>query len=269
LNGNSTSPILSVRNVSKHFGGITAVDNVSLDVAPHRITGLIGPNGAGKTTLFNVITGLYKPDSGEVYYNGERIDGLPLHQTFRKGICRTFQISRELKLMTVLENLMLVPLAQPGESLWKTWFFSRQVSKRESEIREGALEALRSVGLYGLRNEYAGNLSGGQKRLLELARTMMAQAELVLFDEPGAGVNPSERRTLADHIRRLVSEAGATVFLIGHEMELVMDICNPIIVMDRGKRLMEGSPQEVSSDPRVLEIYLKGSGDSYTVSAGA
>lgn len=266
MDGNSTSPMLSVRNISKHFGGIKAVDNVSLDVAPHCITGLIGPNGAGKTTLFNVITGLYKPDAGEVYYKGERIDGLPLHQTFRKGICRTFQISRELKLMTVLENLMLVPLAQPGESLWKTWLLPGQVSKRENEIRERALEALESVGLSGLRDEYAGNLSGGQKRLLELARTMMAQAELVLFDEPGAGVNPSERRTLADRIRQLVSEVGATVFLIGHEMELVMEICNPIIVMDRGQKLMEGSPQEVSSDPRVLQIYLKGSGDLDTAS---
>ena len=269
MDGNSASPILSVRNLSKHFGGIRAVDNVSLDVTPHSITGLIGPNGAGKTTLFNVISGFYKPDAGEVYYKGERIDGLSLHQTFRKGICRTFQISRELKLMTVLENLMLVPLAQPGESLWKTWLLPKQVSERENEIRERALEALRSVGLYGLRDEYAGNLSGGQKRLLELARTMMARAELVLFDEPGAGVNPSERRTLADHIRRLVSETGATVFLIGHEMELVMEVCNPIIVMDRGKKLMEGSPQEVSSDPRVLEIYLKGSGDPYTVSGEA
>jgi len=258
LGDNSDSPILSVRDVRKYFGGIKAVAGISCDVAPHRITGLIGPNGAGKTTLFNVISGLYKLDSGEILFKGERIDGLSLHQTFQKGLCRTFQISRELKLMTVLENLMLVPPDQQGERLWKTWFFSRQVGGQEGEIREKALDALDSVGLLHLKDEYAGNLSGGQKRLLELARTMMAEPELILFDEPGAGVNPSERQTLADRIRQLVSEEGITVFLIGHEMELVMDVCDPIIVMDRGKKLTEGSPDEVSHDPRVLEVYLGG-----------
>lgn len=258
MGDNSDSPILSVRDVRKYFGGIKAVAGISCDVAPHRITGLIGPNGAGKTTLFNVISGLYKLDSGEILFKGERIDGLSLHQTFQKGLCRTFQISRELKLMTVLENLMLVPPDQQGERLWKTWFFSRQVGGQEGEIREKALDALDSVGLLHLKDEYAGNLSGGQKRLLELARTMMAEPELILFDEPGAGVNPSERQTLADRIRQLVSEEGITVFLIGHEMELVMDVCDPIIVMDRGKKLTEGSPDEVSHDPRVLEVYLGG-----------
>jgi len=247
-----------VRNVRKYFGGIKAVDGISLDVAPHRITGLIGPNGAGKTTLFNVISGFYKPDAGEIFFKGERIDGLSLHQTFKKGLCRTFQISRELKLMTVLENVMLPPPYQIGENLFKTWFFPAQVRRQEGEIREKALEVLRSVGLYHLRDEYAGNLSGGQKRLLELARTMMAEPDLILFDEPGAGVNPIERRMLAERIRQLVSEEGMTVFLIGHEMDLVMDVCDPIIVMDRGKKLTEGSPEEVGSDPRVLEVYLGG-----------
>jgi branched-chain amino acid transport system ATP-binding protein len=258
LDGNSNSPILSVQNVRKHFGGIKAVDGISLDVAPHRITGLIGPNGAGKTTLFNIISGFYKPDAGEIHFKGERIDGLSLHQTFQKGLCRTFQISRELKLMTVLENLMLVPPGQEGEILWKTWIFPMRVQQQESGIREKALTALDSVGLLHLKDEYAGNLSGGQKRLLELARTMMANPDLILFDEPGAGVNPSERQTLAQHIRRLVSEEEKTVFLIGHEMDLVMDVCDPIIVMDRGKKLCEGSPDEVSCDPRVLEVYLGG-----------
>jgi branched-chain amino acid transport system ATP-binding protein len=258
LDGNNDSSILSVRDVRKYFGGIKAVDGISLDVAPNRITGLIGPNGAGKTTLFNVISGLYKLDSGEIFFKGERIDGLSLHQTFQKGLCRTFQISRELKLMTVLENLMLVPPDQQGERLWKTWLFPRPVRNQEGEIREKALNALRSVGLFHLKDEYAGNLSGGQKRLLELARTMMAEPELILFDEPGAGVNPSERQTLAERIRQLVSEEGITVFLIGHEMELVMNVCDPIIVMDRGKKLCEGSPDEVGCDPRVLEVYLGG-----------
>ncbi len=260
MNRNIDSPILSLRDVQKYFGGIKAVDGISFDVAPQRITGLIGPNGAGKTTLFNVISGLYRLDSGEISFEGERIDSLSLNQTFHKGLCRTFQISRELKLMTVLENLMLVPPNQEGEKLWRAWFFPRLVKKQESEIREKALDNLRSIGLIHLKDEYAGNLSGGQKRLLELARTMMAGPELILFDEPGAGVNPSERNTLADRIRQLVSEQGITVLLIGHEMELVMDVCDPIIVMDRGKKLAEGTPEEVRSDPRVLEVYLGGSG---------
>jgi len=258
LSSNHNSSILSIRNVYKYFGGIKAVDGISFEVAPHTITGLIGPNGAGKTTLFNVISGLYRLDSGEVHFNKERIDGLALHQTFHRGLIRTFQISRELKLMTVLENLMLVPPFQEGEKLWRTWFFSSLVRMQEKQIREKAFEVLNDVGLYHLKDEYAGNLSGGQKRLLELARTMMADARMILFDEPGAGVNPTERKTLADRIRKLVKDRDITVLLIGHEMELVMDICNPIIVMERGKKLKEGTPDEVRKDKRVLEVYLGG-----------
>jgi branched-chain amino acid transport system ATP-binding protein len=261
LNRTNDSPILSLKGVRKYFGGIKAVDGVSFDVAPKQITGLIGPNGAGKTTLFNVISGLYKPDEGEITFKGERIDSLPLYQTFHKGLCRTFQISRELKLMTVLENLMLVPPNQAGEKLYRTWFFPKMVKEQEIANRDKALESLRLTGLEHLKDEYAGNLSGGQKRLLELARTMMAEPEMILFDEPGAGVNPSERKTLADRIRQLVSEKGISVLLIGHEMELVMDICNPIVVMERGKKLTEGTPDEVGSDPRVLEVYLGGSSE--------
>jgi branched-chain amino acid transport system ATP-binding protein len=249
---------LSIRELRKYFGGIKAVDGVSLDVARHRITGLIGPNGAGKTTIFNLVTGLYKPDDGEIYFQDERIDGLSLHQTFHKGLCRTFQISRELKLMTVLENVMLVPPHQEGERLWRAWFFPGLVKRQETLNREKALRSLETVGLLHLKDEYAGNLSGGQKRLLELARTMMAEPRMILFDEPGAGVNPSERKTLADRIRQLVQDKGITVFLIGHEMELVMDVCDPIIVLDRGKVLTQGSPDEVRGDPQVLKVYLGG-----------
>ena len=258
MKSNNDSPILSLRNVQKYFGGIKAVDGVSFDVAPNRITGLIGPNGAGKTTLFNLISGFYNPDVGEIYFQGERIDGLSLHRTFHKGLCRTFQISRELKLMTVLENVMLVTPGQQGERLWRTWFFPKMVKKQERELRDKAQQSLESVGLLHLNNEYAGNLSGGQKRLLELARTMMASPTMILFDEPGAGVNPSERKTLADRIRQLVKEQAVTVLLIGHEMELVMDVCDPIIVLDRGKVLTEGTPEQVRGDKRVLEVYLGG-----------
>jgi branched-chain amino acid transport system ATP-binding protein len=260
LSEEKNAPILAVRDVRKYFGGIKAVDGISMEVAPHSITGLIGPNGAGKTTLFNLISGFHKPDSGEVLFQGEKIEGLSLHQTFHKGLCRTFQISRELKKMTVLENLMLVAPNQEGEKLWRTWFFPRMVREQEKAIRERAEECLELTELMHLKDEYAGNLSGGQKRLLELARTMMARPKMILFDEPGAGVNPSERRTLADRIRKLVSSEGITVLLIGHEMELVMDICNPIIVMERGRKLTEGTPQEVSEDERVLEVYLGGGG---------
>jgi branched-chain amino acid transport system ATP-binding protein len=258
LTPSNDSAILSLRDVRKYFGGIKAVDGVTFEVEKARITGLIGPNGAGKTTLFNLITGYYKPDAGEISFKGERIDGLSLHQTFHKGLCRTFQISRELKLMTVLENLMLVPPRQMGESLWWSWFFPKSVRSQEKEIRDKALQSLELTGLASLKNEYAGNLSGGQKRLLELARTMMAEPEMILFDEPGAGVNPSERRTLADRIRQLVREKGMTVLLIGHEMELVMDVCDPIIVLERGRKLTEGTPEQVRSDKRVLEVYLGG-----------
>jgi len=258
LNSNNDSPILSLQNVRRYFGGIKAVDRVSFDVAPNRITGLIGPNGAGKTTLFNLISGLYKPDEGKITFQGERIDGLSLHQTFHKGLCRTFQISRELKLMTVLENVMLASPAQHGENLLKSWFLQKAVRKQEVELRDKALKSLESVSLLHLKDEYAGNLSGGQKRLLELARTMMASPTMIMFDEPGAGVNPSERRTLAGRIRQLVKDQGITVLLIGHEMELVMDICDPIIVLDRGKLLTEGTPEEVRNDKRVLEVYLGG-----------
>jgi branched-chain amino acid transport system ATP-binding protein len=260
LDARLDSAILSLRDVRKYFGGIKAVDGVSFDVAPGCITGLIGPNGAGKTTLFNLISGFYKPDAGEIYFRGERIDGLSLHQTFHKGLIRTFQISRELRLMTVLENLMLVPPQQEGERLWRTWFFPAMVKRQERKNRDRALEILQQVGLIHLKDEFAGNLSGGQKRLLELGRTMMADPQMILFDEPGAGVNPSERHTLADRIRQLVREKGVSVLLIGHEMELVMDVCSPIIVLDRGKVLTAGTPEEVRSDRRVLEVYLGGSG---------
>ncbi len=252
------SPILRLLDVRKHFGGIRAVDGVTLDIPPRRITGLIGPNGAGKTTLFNLISGFYRPDGGEIWFEGERIDGLSLHQTFHRGLCRTFQLSRELKRMTVLENLLLVPPGQLGEKLWASWLFPGRVRRQEESIREKARRTLELIGLEAVKEEYAGNLSGGQKRLLELGRTMMADARMILFDEPGAGVNPAERRLLAKRIRHLVQEKGVTVFLIGHEMELVMDVCATIIVMDHGRMLTVGSPEEVSCNPQVLEVYLGG-----------
>ena len=252
------APVLSVQKVSKSFGGLMAVNHMSLEVTPRTITGLIGPNAAGKTTLFNLIAGLYKSDAGAIYFNGERIDGLPPHRIFHKGICRTFQITRELKLMTVLENLMLVPPGQSGESLLNTWLRPWRVRAQEREFREKALEVLRFVNLIDLKDEYAGTLSAGQKRLLELARTMMADPQLILLDEPGAGVNPTLLKRLVEYIQRLAFEHGVTIFLIEHDMDLVMNTCDPVIVMSSGAKLAEGPPEVVRRDPQVLEAYLGG-----------
>jgi len=250
--------ILRVDRVSKSFGGLMAVNDLSVEVLEGTITGLIGPNAAGKTTLFNLIAGLYKPDKGTIYYQNERIDGLPPHKIFHKGICRTFQIARELKHMTVLENLMLVPSGQAGENLLYTWFQPWRVRAQERELREKALGVLDFVNLTDLKDEYAGNLSVGQKRLLELARTLMADPQLILLDEPGAGVNPTLLKRLVEYIRRLAFERGATIFLIEHDMDLVMSTCDPVVVMNSGEKLAEGPPEIIRRDPRVLEAYLGG-----------
>src|SRR3972149_4247072 len=196
-------PILVVDRVTRSFGGVRAVNECSLAVAPRSITGLIGPNGAGKTTLFNLITGFLKPNSGRILFRGDRIDGLPPHRVFRKGIVRTFQIPRELKTMTVLENLMLVPPDQPGERVWNPWFFGWRVSRQEEEIFGRAKQVLEFVDLLHLRDEYAAHLSGGQKKLLELARTLMCNPKMILLDEPGAGVNRVLMKKLVENIERL------------------------------------------------------------------
>ena len=250
--------MLEVRSLQKNFGGIRAVDDCSLEVKKESITGLIGPNGAGKTTLFNLVTGFHKPDGGAILFNGERIDGLPPHQIFRRKICRTFQVTREFSHMTVLENLMLVPEQQRGEQIWNTWFRPGLVKKQEREIRDKALGVLEFVELIDLKEEYAGTLSGGQKKLLELAKTMMADPDMILLDEPGAGVNRTLMRKLVDNIRELCAEKGITFLIIEHDMDLVMNLCNPVIVMSEGQKLAEGTPDQVRSDERVLEAYLGG-----------
>jgi branched-chain amino acid transport system ATP-binding protein len=250
------SSLLEVEQVVKSFDGVRAVNGCSLQVQPGTITGLIGPNGAGKTTLFNLVTGFLKPTSGRIAFKDERIDGLPPHQIFRRGIVRTFQIPRELKQMTVLENLMLVPAEQAGEKLWNPLFFPFLVARQEREIRDKALDILEFVDLWHLRDEYAANVSSGQKKLLELARTLMADPEMILLDEPGAGVNPTLMRKLVHNIEQLCYGKGITFFLIEHDMDLVTRLCNPIIVMSNGEKLAEGPPDEVKSDERVLDAYL-------------
>src|SRR3990172_4478442 len=250
--------ILEVDEVIKSFDGVRAVNGCTLSIRPGTITGLIGPNGAGKTTLFNLITGFLKPTAGRISFFGQRIDGLPPHRIFHKGIVRTFQIPRELKGMTVLENLMLVPPGQVGEQIWNPWLFAFKVSRQEEQIYDKALKVLEFVYLLHLRDEYASNLSGGQKKLLELARTLMCDPKMILLDEPGAGVNRVLMKKLVENIETLRHDLGITFFVIEHDMDLVTRLCNPVIVMSQGERLAEGSPEEIKHDERVLEAYLGG-----------
>ncbi len=250
--------MLEVKELYKNFGGLHAIDGCCLKVNKGSITGLIGPNGAGKTTLFNVITGFHKPDRGEIHFLGERIDGLSSDKIFHKRIFRTFQVTREFEHMTVLENLMVIPGRQVGERIWNTWFRAGAVRRQEKEIRDTALEVLEFVELIHLRGEYAGYLSGGQKKLLELAKSLMADPVLILLDEPGAGVNPKLLKKLVGNIRRLCEERNITFFLIEHDMDLVMNLCDPVIVMSEGKKLIEGHPEDVKKNQQVLEAYLGG-----------
>ncbi len=249
--------MLEVVDLEKNFGGIKAVDGCSLKVEQGSITGLIGPNGAGKTTLFNLITGFYEPDAGKIWFSGERIDGLSPHKVARKALTRTFQIPRELREMTVLENLMVVPENQIGERIWNSFFRPGVVRRQEREIRDEALGVLEFVELIDLANEYAKNLSSGQKKLLELARTLMAEPKMILLDEPGAGVNPTLMKKLTRNIENL-RQRGKTFFLIEHDMDLIMNLCDTVIVMNKGRQLAEGTPGEIKKNESVLEAYLGG-----------
>jgi branched-chain amino acid transport system ATP-binding protein len=244
--------------VTRAFGGLLAVNGCTLTVAQGSITGLIGPNGAGKTTLFNIITGFLKPTSGRIFFGEERIDSLPPHRIFHKGILRTFQIPRELESMTALENLMLVPPGQTGEQVWNAWCRPWRVARDEETNFVKATEVLDFLELSHLRDDYAGNLSGGQKKLLELGRTLMSGKKLILLDEPGAGVNRVLMKKLTGNIERLRRELGITFFLIEHDIDLVAQLCDRVIVMSEGKTIAEGTPEEVRRNTLVLEAYLGG-----------
>ena len=249
------SSLLALRGVAKGFGSLRAVDGVDLDIAPSRITGLIGPNGAGKTTLFNLIAGTLAPSAGEIRFRGERIDGLAPERIFRRGLARTFQVPRPFAQMTVLENLMLVPPAQAGERFWNNWLRPARVAHEERAVRERALAVLEACGLAAKAAALAGQLSGGQHKLLELARVLMIEPTLILLDEPAAGVNPVLLESLVERIVAL-NRAGITFLVIEHNMDLVMGVCDPIVVMMQGRVVCQGSAAEVRSDPRVLDAYL-------------
>ena len=239
-----------------HFGGLRAVDGVSLEIAKGSITGLIGPNGAGKTTLFNVIAGHHKPTSGTIRLDGEDITGLAPHELFHKGLLRTFQIAHEFSTLTVRENLMMVPDEQPGERLVDVWLHPSKVRAREKEVRRKADEVIEFLEISHVAEELAGNLSGGQKKLLELGRTMMVGAKIVFLDEVGAGVNRTLLRTLGDSILRLNRDLGYTFCMIEHDMDFIGRLCDPVIVMAEGQVLAEGAVETVKADERVIEAYL-------------
>ena len=248
--------MLKIKNLNKSFGGLKAVNTVNLEVDKGSITGLIGPNGAGKTTLFNTIAGLYAPDNGEVFLEEKNIAGLKPHELFSMGVLRTFQIAHEFASLTVLENLMMVPGNQRGEKLIYALFGDKIVKKEEEEIRAKAIEVIEFLNLKHLTQEIAGNLSGGQKKLLELGRTMMVEADLVLLDEVGAGVNRTLLNEISDAILRLNKERNYTFFVIEHDMDLIEKICDPVIVMAEGSVLFEGKFADVKSNEEVIEAYL-------------
>ena len=248
--------MLEIKDISINFGGIKAVDKASMTIEEGQITGLIGPNGAGKTTLFNVIAGNLKPTYGQVSLLGEDITALPDYELFHKGVLRTFQLAHEFSNMTVLENLMVVPGQQTGESILNTWFKRDQIKIEEEVIKEKALEVIEFLNLSHLTYELAGNLSGGQKKLLELGRTMMVDAKIVLLDEVGAGVNRTLLNDIADTIIKLNKEKNYTFFMIEHDMSFLSKLCNKVIVMTEGSVLLEGSIQEVTQNEEVIEAYL-------------
>jgi branched-chain amino acid transport system ATP-binding protein len=248
--------MIEVRDLHKHFGGFRAVDGASLSIRPGSITGLIGPNGAGKTTLFNVVAGCLAPSSGRVLMAGEDITGLPPHVLFHKGLLRTFQIAHEFPSMTVRENLMMVPPGQTGESIWSAWFRRARIREEEAELAAKADEVLDFLTIRHLAEEKAGNLSGGQKKLLELGRTMMVEARIVFLDEVGAGVNRTLLNTIAEAIRRLNQERGYTFCVIEHDMDFIGRLCDPVIVMAEGRVLAEGSAADILRNEAVIEAYL-------------
>jgi len=248
--------MIVVEDLHKHFGGFRAVDGASLKIATGTITGLIGPNGAGKSTLFNVIAGVHAPTSGRVTMDGEDITGLPPHDLFHKGLLRTFQIAHEFSSMTVRENLMMVPPHQAGETLWNAWFRRGTIREQERMLADKADEVLDFLTISHLADEKAGNLSGGQKKLLELGRTMMVEAKVVFLDEVGAGVNRTLLNTIGDAIVRLNKERGYTFCVIEHDMDFIGRLCDPVIVMAEGKVLAEGSADHIMENEAVIEAYL-------------
>jgi branched-chain amino acid transport system ATP-binding protein len=262
VNETGDGRILEAEGVVKSFGGVRAVNGATMDVREGSITALIGPNGAGKTTLFNVLTGFYRGDAGSVRFLGRSIIRRPPHAIARLGMVRTFQITKALSRMPVIDNMMLAAPEQPGERLVNVVLRAGRMRRREQEVREQALELLEVFDLAKLADDYAGTLSGGQRKLLELARALMTRPRLLLLDEPMAGINPTLGRRLLDHMRSLRAEQGVTFLFIEHDMEVVMNHSERVIVMAEGRVIADGTPREVRRDQAVIDAYLGGTGAS-------
>jgi len=247
--------MLVAHAMTKLFGGVRGVDRVSFEIEQGRIVGLIGPNGAGKTTLFNLIAGAIRPTSGTLTLDGRRVDGLPPERIFRHGVGRTFQIPRPFARMTVLDNVMVGPVAQAGERFWTNWLSPGRVRVQERALHERAMHWLGFLRLEALAGQPASSLSGGQRKLLELARVLMAEPKLILLDEPAAGINPALLDLITDRIATL-NRQGTTFLIIEHNMDVVMRLCDPVICMAQGRILVQGPAAVVRSDPRVIESYL-------------
>mgnify|MGYP001156701510 FL=1 len=248
--------MLNISNISKSFGGIKALNDVSLNIEKGKITALIGPNGAGKTTLFNVINGSLKPDTGQITLNKQIITGLEPHELFNMGVLRTFQISQEFQSLTVLDNLMMVPENQLGESILNSWIKSKEIKLQEIMNLKKEKEFLKFLNLEKLSYEYAGNLSGGQKKLLELGRTMMVEPKIVLLDEVGAGVNKTLLKKIGDTIIKLNKEFNYTFVMIEHDLDFIARLCSPIVVMAEGSIMEIGEIDEIKNNDKVIEVYL-------------
>ncbi len=248
--------ILKTVNLTKAFGGLKAVNNVTLTVKENTITGLIGPNGSGKTTLFNTISGVYKPDKGEIYFNGERIDGLSPHKIYAKGLARTFQTPRLFQQLTVLDNMMLATRNHPGDKILNVFFKRREWGEQEEKLAERALEILEIVELDRFKDTPASELSGGQMKLLELARVLMTDPKMLLLDEPAAGVNPTLARRIFEKITQLRDELSLTFFTIEHRIEILLEHADWVYVMHNGSIIAEGKPEEVVKNKIVVDVYL-------------
>ena len=251
----SKDSLLRATGLSKSFGGIKAVNNASLSVERGSITGLIGPNGAGKTTLFNLLANFIEPDCGEIWFDGMPIHNLPSHKIATLGFIRTFQVARVLSRLSVLENMLLATPHQTGENFFQVWLQQKQLRIEERENKARALEILESVGLAAKAYDYAGALSGGQRKLLEMARTLMTNPKFILLDEPAAGVNPTLINQICDHILRW-NQQGISFLIIEHNMDVIMTLCDRVWVLAEGSNLASGTPAEIQSNEQVLQAYL-------------
>ena len=248
-------PLLAASGLCKSFGGIKAVDNAEIQVASGSITGLIGPNGAGKTTLFNLLSNFIRSDKGIVIFDSEPIQNLQPYQIARAGMVRTFQVPRTLSRLTVMENMLLAAQKQTGEKFWQVQFQQHVISKEEKQLREQAMSLLESVGLTHKAQDYAGGLSGGQRKLLEMGRALMTNPKLILLDEPAAGVNPRLIDEICDRITTW-NQQNMTFLIIEHNMDLIMSLCDRVWVLAEGQNLAEGTPEDIQRNSQVLEAYL-------------